>query len=132
METGPMTTDPKKHPADTLSQATQSRFTVLHAHVEGKAAPPLLESFVTHLDQVCGLAGVTDAQRLRAAMARLERESPDLHAAVVLMAQPKATVRSVGALIGVSGKTVCVRYNKGLDTLREWCCSDSLPCTIVA
>jgi len=124
--------DPTRHLVDTLSQAPEARFTALHAHIEGKAAPPLLDSFVTHLDQVCGLAGVTDAQRLRAAMARLERECPDLHAAVVLMAQPKATVRSVGALIGVSGKTVCVRHNKGLDTLREWCCSDSPPCTIVA
>jgi len=56
---------------DTLSQAMEARFTALHAHVEGRAAPPLLESFVTHLDQVCGLAGVTDAQRLRAAMVRL-------------------------------------------------------------
>jgi len=116
-----MTTDPKKHPVDTLSQATQSRFTVLHAHVEGKAAPPLLESFVTHLDQVCGLAGVTDTQRLRTAMTRLERESPDLHTAVVLMAQPKATTRGVGALIGVSRNTVSTRHRRGLAVLRDWC-----------
>jgi len=116
-----MTTDPKKHPVDTLSQATQSRFTVLHAHVEGKAAPPLLESFVTHLDQVCGLAGVTDTQRLRTAMTRLERESPDLHTAVVVMAQPKATTRGVGALIGVSRNTVSTRNRRGLAVLRDWC-----------
>ncbi len=106
---------------DTLSQAREARFTVLHAHVEGKAAPPLLDSFVTHLDQVCGLAGVTDAQRLRAAMARLEREQPDLHAAVVLMAQPKATTRGVGELIGVSRNTVSTRHRRGLAVLRDWC-----------
>jgi len=113
--------DPQPHIVDTLSQAPEARFTALHAHVEGKAAPPLLESFVTHLDQVCGLAGVTDAQCLRAAMARLERAFPELHAAVVLMAQPKATTRGVGELIGVSRNTVSTRHRRGLAVLRDWC-----------
>jgi len=116
-----MTKDPKQHIIDTLSEAPEARFTVLHAHVEGKAAPPLLESFVTHLDQVCGLAGVTDTQRLRTAMTRLEHESPDLHTAVVLMAQPKATTRGVGELIGVSRNTVSTRHRRGLAVLRDWC-----------
>jgi len=116
-----MSNDSKKHAVDTLSQVPEARFTALHAHVEGKAAPPLLESFVTHLDQVCGLAGVTDAQCLRAAMARLERASPELHAAVVLMAQPKATTRGVGELIGVSRNTVSTRHRRGLAVLRDWC-----------
>jgi len=116
-----MARDPKLHVVDTLGPAPETRFTQLHELVEGKAAPPLLESFVTHLDQVCGLAGVTDAQRLRTAMVRLEREFPELHAAVVLMAQPKATTRGMGVLIGVSRNTVSTRHRRGLAVLRDWC-----------
>ncbi len=116
-----MSNDSKLHVVDTLGLAPEARFTTLHEPVEGKAAPPLLESFVTHLDQVCGLAGVTDVQRLRAAMARLERAFPELHAAVVLMAQPKATTRGVGELIGVSRNTVSTRHRRGLAVLRDWC-----------
>jgi len=113
--------DTRLHILDALGTAPESRFTALHAHVEGGATPPLLESFVTHLDQVCGLADITDAKRLRTAMTRLEREYPDLHAAVVLMAQPKATTRGVGELIGVSRNTVSTRHRRGLAVLRDWC-----------
>ncbi len=124
--------DPKLHLVDTLGQAVESRFTQMHEHVEGEALPPLRPDFVEHLDRVCGLADLTDAQRLHAAMTRLAHESPELHTAVVLMAEPKATVRSVGALIGVSGKTACKRHNKGLDKLRAWCRADSPPSSNVA
>ncbi len=99
---------------------TADDFITLHARAEGKAAPPLLDSFVTHLDAVCGTLGRTDARRLRDSLARLERERPELHAAVVLMAVPGATVRGVAPVLGVSPKTVCVRHNKGLDLLRQW------------
>ncbi len=115
----------ERHALDTLGEKSEARFTVLHAHAEGKAAPPLLDSFITHLNDVCGLADPTDTQRLRAALARLERERPELHAAVVLMDQPEATVRNVAPVLNVSPKTVCIRHNKGLDKLRQWCHSDA-------
>jgi len=131
-ETDPMTIPPKRHVVDTLGDAPESRFTQLHESVEGQSLPPLRPDFVAHLDKVCGLADLTDAQRLHAAMERLAHESPELHTAVVLMAEPKATVRSVGALIGVSGKTACKRHNRGLDKLRAWCRDDSPPSSNVA
>jgi len=121
VESETVTRDPKVHLVDTLARAPESRFTQLHECVEGQAAPPLRDAFVMHLDWVCGTGEATDAQRLRLALVRLERERPDLHAAVALMAEPKATVRSVAPVLGVSPKTVCVRHKKGLDILRHWC-----------
>ena len=100
-------------------------FIRLHAHAEEKAAPPLLESFVTHLDSVCGTSDATDAELLRDALARLARAHPAWHAAVVAMAVPGATVRSVAPVLNVSPKTACMHHNKGLDKLRQWCHSDA-------
>jgi len=114
----------ERHALDTLGEKPEARFIVLHAHAEGKAAPPLLDSFITHLNDVCGLADATDAERARTALVRLGRERPELHAAVVLMSAPGATVRSVAPALGVSPKTVCLRHNKGLTMLRLWCQSD--------
>ncbi len=93
--------------------------------VETAIGPKLADPFVDHLDALCGTTDLTDAQRLRAALTRLERERPELHAAVVLMDQPQATVRSVAPVLNVSPKTVCIRHNKGLDKLRQWCHSDA-------
>jgi len=106
----------------------------LHSHrdLDDAGVLRMTRAMEAHLDRMCGLSAITDAQRLRAAMARLACEYPDLHAAVILMGQPKATVRSVGALIGVSGKTVCKRHNRGLDKLRAWCRPKSPPSSNVA
>ncbi len=93
--------------------------------VETACGPKLADPFVDHLDALCGTTDLTDAQRLRAALARLERERPELHAAVVLMDQPRATVRSVAPILGVSPKTVCLRRHRALDKLRQWCHSDA-------
>ncbi len=100
--------------------------------VETAVGLKLADAFVMRLEWACGTVGRSDAQRLRVALVRLKRERPELHTAVVLMAEPKATVRSVAPALGVSPKTVCIRRNKGLTKLRQWCQDDNPPQTDVA
>lgn len=114
----------KAYSLDSLSDAPEVRFIALHARAEGKAAPPLLASFVGHLDRVCGTVDPSEIERLRDAMVRLEREHPDLHQAVTLMEAPGAKLRLVAPTLGVSMKTVSVRRARGLARLQTWLRAD--------
>jgi len=104
----------------TANKTTPDDFTRLHARAEGKAEPPLLHAFVRHLDVVAGLADPTEAERRRDALARLERERPDLHQAVVMMAAPGAKLRLVAPTLGVSMARVSQRRTQGLRLLKEF------------
>jgi len=120
--------DPQPVRLDTLSQAPQSRFTVLHKRTRlphGKRQDDgLSEAFVASLDRSQlrvvrpgdppALLSLTDA------WARLRTEDRRLAAAVAATVIQGQTVREAAPALGVCFKTVATRKSAGIADLAIW------------
>jgi len=123
-----MTTDPKKHPVDTLADARESRFTVLHKRTplpHGKRQDDgLSEAFVASLDRsqlrVVRPGDLPTSLSLVDAWARLRTEDRRLAAAVAATVIQGQTVREAAPALGVSFKTVATRKSAGIADLAIW------------
>jgi len=129
-----MTTDPKKHPVDTLANA---RFIVLHKRTplpHGKRQDDgLSEAFVASLDRSQlrvvrpgdppALLSLTDA------WARLRTEDRRLAAAVAATVIHKRSTDEAAPLLGVSPSTTNRRKLAGLAQLMIWTGLDELVVT---
>jgi len=123
-----MTTDPKKHPVDTLADAREARFTVLHKRTplpHGKRQDNgLSEAFVASLDRsqlrVVRPGDPSTLLSLADAWARLRVEEPLLAAAVEATVIHKRSVDEAAPLLGVSPSTTNRRKRAGLAQLIIW------------
>jgi len=120
--------DPKKHPVDTLGQAHQGRFTVLHKRTplpHGKRQDDgLSEAFVASLDRsqlrVVRPGDPPTLLSLAEAWARLRTEDRRLAAAVAVTVIHKRSVDDAAPLLGVSPSTANRRKRAGLAQLTIW------------
>jgi len=132
-----MTTDPKKHPVDTLADAPEARFTVLHKRTRlphGKRQDNgLSEAFVASLDRsqlhVVGPGDLPASLSLVDAWARLCAEDRRLAAAVAVTVIHKRSVDDAAPLLGVSPSTANRRKLAGLAQLTIWTGLDGLVVT---
>jgi DNA-directed RNA polymerase specialized sigma24 family protein len=131
-----MTKNSKKHTVDTLGDAPQARFTVLHKRVplpHGKRQDNgLSEAFVAHLcpeEDVLDAASDSerdeladlDQQREAVALARLEAEHPDLYGVVWLVDYRGLSLRETGRCLKKSHPTVSKHHAVALAKVRAWC-----------
>jgi len=123
-----MTKDPKQHIIDTLSEAPEARFTVLHKRTplpHGKRQDNgLSEAFVASLDRsqlhVVRPGDPPAPLSLAKAWARLCAEDRRLAAAVAATVIQGQTVREAAPALGVCFKTVATRKSAGIADLAIW------------
>ncbi len=123
-----MTTDPKKHPVDTLADAPEARFTVLHKRTRlphGKRQDNgLSEAFVASLDRsqlhVVRPGDPSAPLSLVDAWTRLRTEQPLLAAAVEATVVGQRRTDDASPLLGVSPSTTNRRKRAGLAQLMIW------------
>jgi len=125
-----MTKDPKQHIIDTLSEAPEARFTVLHKRTplpHGKRQDDgLSDAFVAHLcperdKPAIGDSGVDDVDiEKAAALARLKEEHASLYGVLFLTEYRGLSLRATGRCLSMDHHTVKKYRGQAVAHVRAW------------